>query len=158
MLSTSQLVHQFEDQFARLWRDLSARMPRHWRRAAVAGIVPLACLVIGAGFSGASIGTSPTAEQPAALPCEQQTWPYLDKGCLRGAAEPVSAPARNVRVISLDRDAPTTVYVVPVPLPTKVKPAHAKPQKRDAQAAREVTVRDGRRGRAERRVFTVPGD
>jgi hypothetical protein len=94
-------------ELALFWHDLRARTPRH-------SLMIVAIALAGAGFVGAALSTVSgglelTAASPAkpAVTCERQVWPYLDDTCLR--QENASHQARNVRVISLDRDAPASV-------------------------------------------------
>jgi hypothetical protein len=49
------------------------------------------------------------------LPCEQQTWPYIDSRCKDANTERPAPANRQVRVIGNDSSAPSTV-VTPLPL------------------------------------------
>lgn len=52
----------------------------------------------------------------AADPCEGQTWPYVDDKCRAQLAEKSKAN-RQVRVISTDKSAPSTIVSTPAPPP-----------------------------------------
>jgi hypothetical protein len=56
------------------------------------------------------------------LPCEQQTWPYIDARCKDASAETPAPGSRQVRVIGNDSNAPNTV-ITPLPNDTVGKPA-----------------------------------
>jgi hypothetical protein len=78
--------------------------------AACLGAALSATVLVGLPFSDAPAPTAIAADVAAATPetpCERQTWPYIDGKCLN-AAGPADAP-RQVRVISLDRNAPETL-------------------------------------------------
>lgn len=64
------------------------------------------------------------------LPCEQQTWPYLDGRCKEAAAATAAPGSRQVRVIAKDSTAPTAVVT---PLPAEIVDP-----RRDAIASREA--------------------
>lgn len=79
----------------------------------------------------------PAAEEPAADPCAGQTWPYLDSACADAKAKEQNT--RQVRVISTDRAAPTTLATrTPRIEPKPVKPEPAPPP--PAPAAETVTA------------------
>ena len=56
------------------------------------------------------------------VPCEQQTWPYIDARCKDASTEAPAPGSRQVRVIGKDSNAPTTV-VTPLPNDAVAKPA-----------------------------------
>lgn len=85
----------------------------------------------------ASADTPPTAE-PAEDPCAGQTWPYIDGACADAKA---AQDTRQVRVISTDRAAPTTLAtpaprIDPKPVRQTAAPAPApEPAQQPAPAA-----------------------
>ena len=107
-------------QFACLWQDACLRTPVRWRRAILAAAGSLAIgSLIGAAWSGAvpqttSVAvpetTSATAGSIPEGSCQRQTWPYLSAACVERSG---TADGPKVRVISLDRDAPSNAYVYP---------------------------------------------
>ena len=105
-------------QLALFGRDLWARAPRH--SLMILSGVTVAAVVLGAAWSVAPTSLDaaavPAAEQPPEVRCDKQVWPHMDDTCLR--RENASHSNRQVRVISLDRDAPTTV-----PLPQAAQQA-----------------------------------
>jgi hypothetical protein len=158
---------------ARLCVGTASRIPRLWRHGAIAGAAVLAALMLmGLDLSGATSSEGAAVPGPApevATPCQQQTWPHIGDACLRQAAEQPARGARQVRVISLDRDAPTTVQaavqasVHAVPSPPASAARSDRAAKNGTQSAREsrkVTVQDGRKPRRDRnpRVFEVPAE
>jgi len=152
------------DQFVRLWEDARLRMPAGWRRAILALVasVALGALIgasgslIGASLSGGTLKTTPSAAaldstptSAAAIPesrCQEEVWPYLSKDCLHQPDRNAAKPPAGARVISLDRDAPSTVFIYP----EKPKSAGAKP-KRPA-ASREAKTEKRGQPKAERRA------
>jgi hypothetical protein len=54
-----------------------------------------------------------TAGTGAATDCDRQSWPYLDQRCVDPAAP--AKDLRQVRVISIDRIAPTTIVTTAAP-------------------------------------------
>jgi hypothetical protein len=115
--------HRAGRQLGHFWRDLRTRMPRHSLLIAAGGAAGIT--LIGATLSFAppafEIATTPLAQQPA-VKCEAQAWPHLDDTCLRRQNE--NHTNRAVRVISLDRDAPTHV---PLPKAAGGEPTKASP-------------------------------
>lgn len=72
------------------------------------------------------------------LPCEQQTWPYLDSRCKDTNVEAPPAGSREVRVIGKESTAPATV-VTPIP-PEANTPQRSLPRETNkSNAAAEVT-------------------
>jgi hypothetical protein len=59
-----------------------------------------------------------------AATCDRQSWPYLDQRCLDPAAN--GKDLRQVRVISLDRGAPTTIVTTAAPS-ARVTPQNSAP-------------------------------
>jgi hypothetical protein len=57
-------------------------------------------------------------KNPEGLPCEQQTWPYIDSRCKDANIEAPPPANREVRVIGKDSSAPATV-VTPLPADTR---------------------------------------
>ena len=117
---------------------------RHRGALIVAGGI-LLCSVIGAGLSTASIEPTqkPEIADVPALPCQQQTWPYISNTCLQADKPASGAPGRAVRQISIDRDSPRTVYLypeAPKPAPAKAKRSTA-PTKADRRAERRPAKR-----------------
>lgn len=127
--------HRAGRELAQFWRDLRARAPRH--SLMILTGVAAAVTFIGAALSMAPTGLVSAAAVPTAAvaQCEKQAWPYLDDTCLRW--ENASHVRREVRMISLDRDAPTSV-----PLPQGgSKAAKAAPKAPSNSRAKERTTR-----------------
>ena len=115
------------------------------------------------------------------VPCEQQTWPYVDARCNDAGAEAPAPGSRQVRVIGKDSNAPSVV-VTPLPNDATAKPPQppsqvaatqpalsAAPQQSQTQEARsalpqtdqQVSVRDQKApetapGTAESPVVALP--
>ena len=97
-------------QLAQFGRDLRARAPRH-SLLILSGVTATA-VFLGAAWSVAppssdAAAAAPPVSQASQVRCDQQVWPHMDDTCLR--RQNVGHSDRQVRVISLDRDAPTTV-------------------------------------------------
>jgi hypothetical protein len=85
------------------------------RFAAFVGLIGGAALGAGvavAAWPPAQVAPTATGQTSpvAARPCDQQTWPYLDASCLKAGA----GRARQVRLLSTDRDVPGTLRTVTV--------------------------------------------
>jgi hypothetical protein len=71
------------------------------------------------------------AVSASSVPCERQTWPYVDNACSRGSGN-TSKATRQIRVISTDRNTPAMI-VTPEPIgrdaatPQPPAPAEAAP-------------------------------
>jgi hypothetical protein len=84
----------------------------------------VAAIVAGAGalfvlmdHPASSASRMAEAAEPApsmARPCEQQTWPHIDRRCLSVAAEQPAAP-RKIRLVTTDRLADLPVVAPPQP-------------------------------------------
>lgn len=152
------------DEVARFWNDTRSRLPQGaWSWPMVAAGAGALVIVLGTAAwerpAGAKTAPSASAggaiERPAG--CAVQTWPYLDRECLRG-----SQPDQ-VRVLKYDPALAAaaigaTQWAPKHTLPSRQPPSRHKQASHDPD--RTVTVRSGRRGRdaARERTYTVPAD
>jgi hypothetical protein len=68
-------------------------------------------------------GSAPTGESTASADCEQQTWPYLSRGCM----DEYRGKRRAARVVSTDKLDPQTIKAVESPPPSSVASELAAP-------------------------------
>ena len=119
--------HRAGRELGQFWRDLRARMPRHALLIAAGAAAGVTLIGAALSFAPPAFEIASPVAQPPTVKCEQQAWPYLDDTCLR--EKNASHTDRAVRVISLDRDAPSHV-----PLPQAAGEAPAKAAKTPAKA------------------------
>ncbi len=149
------------DELARLWNDTRSRLPQSvWAWPLVAATGGALFVLVGTSWSEqpaeatAHIAAAPIAARAG---CEDQTWPFLNDDCLRGA------PAKPVRVLQYE-PALAAAAVGATHWAPKATPPSRQPASRHKQAThdpdRTVTVRSGRRGRdaARERTYAVPAD
>ncbi len=137
--------------FARFWRDAMARVPPYGlQMAALATAAIAAGASISAAISTAPVkAAAPPAPESIAERCPGQVWPHYPSACLRGGDA-----GRPVREISLDRDAPRTVYAWPHDTPVLAPPPRS--VEHNPKANRRITVRRGRAGAQTISEFDVP--
>jgi hypothetical protein len=154
------------DELARLWNDTRMRLPPSawsWPLIAAAGGALL--VLVGPGWperpgeataqASANVAAAPIAARAG---CEDQTWPFLNDDCLRGA------PAKPVRVLQYEPALAAAAVGATQWAPKATPSSRQPPPRHNKQATRDPdraeTARSGRRGRnaARERTYAVPGD
>src|SRR5262245_7982422 len=150
------------DELSRFCNELRSRLPQSaWSWPLIAAVAGALFVLIGTSppdgpaTAMADDNTTASATKPAASAarpagCENETWPYLSKRCLRGAP-----PAKHVRVL-LYEPALAVAAIGATKWAHKAMPSSRQQASRHKQATRgsdrerTVTVDSGRRDRGMR--------
>ena len=133
------------DEFARLWNDTRARLPRSaWSWPLVAAVGGAVIVLVGTSPSDvgtASIATVAEVPIEASAACQEQTWPYLTDGCLQRNRPAGAQTPSHVRVLDYE---PAMARAAIGATPWAAKATTRSPQARQKPAtSRRPTTRTG---------------